>query len=92
MKKCCMMVTNPCTNDARVLKEATALSESGYDVVILATRGTNTAEVERMAGFTIKRKKRKFRSNTLLGKLEFTLKFTFMAINEKADAFTTRTI
>lgn len=82
-----MIVTNPCTNDARVLKEATTLSKSGYDVVILATMGTNTTKVERVAGFTIKRKKRRFRSNTLLGKLEFTLKFTFVAINENADVY-----
>jgi glycosyltransferase involved in cell wall biosynthesis len=82
-----MMVTNPCTNDARVLKEATTLSKSGYDVVILATMGATTVDVEHMMGFTIKRKKRRFRGNTLLGKLEFTLKFTSVAINENADVY-----
>jgi len=87
MGKICMMVTNPCTNDARVLREASTLSKSGYNVIILAIMGNNTPKVEHVTGFTIKRIKRRFRGNTLLGKLEFTLKFTFIAIREKADVY-----
>jgi glycosyltransferase involved in cell wall biosynthesis len=87
MKKVCMMLTNPCTNDARVLKEAMTLAGNGYDVRILATMGNNTPKIEHVEGIAIKRIKRKFRSNTLPGKMEFTLKFTFAAVREKADIY-----
>ena len=87
MKKVCMMLTNPCTNDARVIKEAISLAGNGYNVRILATMGDNIPEVEQAEGFTIRRIKRSFKSNTLLGKLEFTLKFTFAALREKADIY-----
>jgi len=82
-----MMLTNPCTNDARVIKEAMTLAGNGYDVRILATMGNNTPKIEHIGGIAIKRIKRKFRSNTLLGKMEFTLKFTFDALREKADIY-----
>jgi len=82
-----MIVTNPCTNDARVLKEATTLSKYGYDVVILAIMGNNTIKLEHTDSFIIKRMKRRFKSNTLLGKLEFTFKFTIVSITEKASIY-----
>jgi len=87
MKRVCMMLTNPCTNDARVIKEAMTLAGNGYDVRILATMGNNTLKIEHIEGIVIKRIKRKFQSNTLLGKMEFTLKFTFAAVREKADIY-----
>jgi len=87
MKRVCMMLTNPCTNDARVIKEAMTLARNGYNVRILATMGNNTPKIEHIGGIAIKRIKRKFKSNTLLGKVEFTLKFTFAAVREKADIY-----
>ena len=36
MKKVAMFVTNPCTHDARVMKEAKSLSNAGYDVRVFA--------------------------------------------------------
>ena len=35
-KKVAMFVTNPCTHDARVMKEASTLAGSGYDVRVYA--------------------------------------------------------
>ena len=87
MKRICMMLTNPCTNDGRVIKEAISLARNGYNVQILATMGNNTPKIEHVGGVAIKRIKRKFRSNTLLGKVEFTLKFTFAAVKERADIY-----
>ena len=81
------MLTNPCTNDARVMKEAMTLAGNGYDVRILATMGENTPKTEHIEGIAIKRINKKFQSNTLLGKIEFTLKFTFSAVREKADVY-----
>ena len=81
------MLTNPCTNDARVMKEAMTLAGNGYDVRILATMGKNTPKMEHIEDIVVRRTKRKFRSNTLLGKIEFTLKFTFSAVREKADVY-----
>lgn len=82
-----MMLTNPCTNDARVMKEAMTLAGNGYNVRILATMGNNTPETEDIDGIVIKRIRRKFQSNTLPGKIEFTLKFTFAAVRERADIY-----
>jgi len=87
MLKVCMLVTNPCTNDPRVLKEAVALSSKGYEVVILGTRRKGNQKKERVNGITIKRIKRKKGSNTLAGKVEFSYKFTRAAIKEKADIY-----
>lgn len=36
MKRVAMFVTNPCTHDARVMKEASTLSGAGYDVCVFA--------------------------------------------------------
>ena len=82
-----MLLTNPCTNDARVIKEAMTLAGSGYDVRILATMGNKTPTIEHLEGIVIKRIRKKFQSNTLLGKIEFTLKFTFAAVREKANIY-----
>lgn len=87
MKKVVMMVTNPCTNDARVLKESSSLSNEGCSVLILATKGENNETLTKKNGVTIKRIGRKFKPNTVLGKLYFSLRFTYAAIKEKGDIY-----
>lgn len=87
MKKVCMMVTNPCVNDARVLKEATTLSENGFNVVILAILGDGLSPYQKTKSFSIKRIHRIFKPNSFLGKLEFSLKFSIFGIVEKADIY-----
>lgn len=54
-KKVVMVVSNPCTNDSRVLKEAQTLAENGYEVIIYAVKTGNTSAREKVQGFTIKR-------------------------------------
>lgn len=87
MKKVVMMVTNPCTNDARVLKEGSGLSKEGYDILILATKEKNNEALTKKNGITIRRIERKFKPNTLLGKLYFSFRFTSAAIKEKGDIY-----
>ena len=43
--KVCMFVLNPCTNDARVLKEATTLGKAGYDVKIIAITSSDAPDL-----------------------------------------------
>lgn len=87
MKKVCMMVTNPVTNDTRVINEASSLALNGYEVTILATKASNTASEERIKGFKIKRLSRKYRSYSIFGRLGFTLRFTLAAFNQKAEVY-----
>jgi glycosyltransferase involved in cell wall biosynthesis len=87
LKKVCMMVTNPVTNDARVINEATSLTENGYNITVLATRDVYSPKQETLNGFKIKRYYKRFRNNSIPGKIEFTLKFTLAAIKEKADIY-----
>jgi glycosyltransferase involved in cell wall biosynthesis len=87
LKKVCMMVTNPVTNDARVINEATSLTQEGYNVTILATRDEKSVKQETLNGFTIRRYKKRFKNNTLAGKIEYSIKFIFAAIREKADIY-----
>lgn len=55
-KKVCMFVLNPCTNDARVLKEAATLGEAGYDVKVIAIISKDAPQFEeKKKSFTIYR-------------------------------------
>ncbi|WP_167848850.1 glycosyltransferase [Methanolobus halotolerans] len=82
-----MLVTNPCINDARVLKEATSLSKDGYELVIRAISNDGILPVQQKDGFCIKRMNRKIRQNTLLGKLSYSSKFIYHSIKENADIY-----
>lgn len=60
-KSVCMLVWNHFTNDARVLRECTALAESGYDVDLIAIHDPNDKTNKRFEsrdGFNIIRVKR----------------------------------
>lgn len=46
-KKVCMFVWNHFTNDARVLRECTALSEEGYEVDLIAIDDPNDKELQK---------------------------------------------
>jgi glycosyltransferase involved in cell wall biosynthesis len=50
-----MLLTNPCVNDSRVLREAQALAGAGYDVRVIATQAPGLAPVEQRDGFRIDR-------------------------------------
>lgn len=56
-----MFVWNHFTNDARVLREATALSEAGYEVDVIAIHDPDDPKlpkIEKINNFTVKRVKR----------------------------------
>jgi len=53
MTKVCMFVTNNCKHDFRVLKEARALADAGYDVRIVATLDETTLPYEEQDGVRI---------------------------------------
>lgn len=58
MKKVCMFVWNHFTNDARVLRECTALAEAGYEVDLIALGNPNDKELkdfEKINGFNVTR-------------------------------------
>ena len=60
-KRICQFVWNEFTNDARVLRECTALAESGYDVTLIAIDNPNNDNIkkyEKKYGFEIFRVKR----------------------------------
>lgn len=82
-----MLVTNPCTNDARVLKEAKSLAENGYDVTIHAIAKNGIANFEKKDGFQIKRLNRVFKANSILGKLEFTIRSVPLLVKQNADIY-----
>jgi glycosyltransferase involved in cell wall biosynthesis len=50
-----MLLTNPCVNDSRVLREAQALASAGYEVRILATQAEGVPRAEERDGFRIVR-------------------------------------
>jgi len=51
-----MFVLNPCTNDTRVLKEATTLGTAGYDVKIIAIASSDVPDlIDEKQNFTIYR-------------------------------------
>ncbi|EJS78492.1 glycosyltransferase [Bacillus cereus] len=60
-KKVCMFVWNHFTNDARVLRECTALGESGYEVDLICIHDWKQEDLpmweERQEGFTVTRVK-----------------------------------
>jgi len=51
----CMLVRNSCTHDARVLREAAALSAAGHSIRILAMREAGAPNKEARDGFMIER-------------------------------------
>jgi len=58
MKKVAMFVTNPCTHDARVMKEAATLSENGYEVRVFALANAfNAPGVFPQGSYTVHRLK-----------------------------------
>ena len=46
-KRICQFVWNEFTNDARVLRECTALAESGYDVTLIAIDNPNNDNIKK---------------------------------------------
>lgn len=60
-KKVCMFVWNHFTNDARVLRECTALAESGYEVDLICIHDWKQEDLplweKRQEGFTVTRVK-----------------------------------
>ena len=55
MSKIAVIVSNPCTGDARVIKMANAAREAGHDVHVFATIGKNTQPYEVKDGVTYHR-------------------------------------
>jgi len=51
----CMLVRNPFTRDARVLREARGLAAAGHDVTVLAVRAGNVPVREERDGFVVLR-------------------------------------
>ncbi|MDW7731262.1 MAG: glycosyltransferase [Methanolobus sp.] len=82
-----MLVTNPCINDARVLKEATSLSKDGHELVVWAVSKNGIPTFQQKDGFSIKRISKKMKENSLLGKLEHSPKFIYHSIKENADVY-----
>ncbi len=87
MAKICMLVTNPCITDARVLKEAASLSKNGHELVIWAISSEGSPAFQQKDGFTIKRINRRMKENTLLGKLEYSSKLIYHSMKENADIY-----
>lgn len=50
-----MLVRNPCTHDARVLKEARTLGEAGHSVTVIALMTGGAPTTEKREGFVIER-------------------------------------
>src|SRR5438445_9326483 len=50
-----MLLRNPFTRDARVLREARTLARAGHDVIVLAVQGSGLPKREERDGFTIVR-------------------------------------
>jgi len=50
-----MLLRNPFTRDARVLREARALAAAGHDVTVVAMRAPGLPAVEQRDGFTVER-------------------------------------
>ncbi|WP_406656877.1 glycosyltransferase family 4 protein [Methanolobus sp. ZRKC2] len=74
-------------DDARVLKEATSLSEGGHELVIWGIADDETPAFQQNNGFSIKRISRQMKQNTLLGKLAYSSKFIYHSAKEKADVY-----
>ncbi len=50
-----MLVSNPCTDDARVIRQAEALAEEGHEVLVLATLRPALPETETKNGVRYQR-------------------------------------
>lgn len=65
-KKVCMFVWNHFTNDARVLRECTALVEAGYEVDLICIHDWKQVDLptweQRPEGFTVTRVKNRIPS------------------------------
>ncbi len=57
--KVLMLVSNPCTHDARVIRQAEALAAAGHDVRVLAKLAPGTAAREERHGVTFERYEKK---------------------------------
>ncbi len=55
MSRVCMLLSNPCVNDSRVLREARALAAAGYKVRIVATQAEGVPPAQDRDGFRILR-------------------------------------
>lgn len=55
MARVAVIVSNPCVNDARVIKMAQAAAETGHEVHVFATFGQNAAPYEHVDGVTYHR-------------------------------------
>ncbi|WP_337874589.1 glycosyltransferase [Exiguobacterium sp.] len=84
MKSVCMFVWNHFTNDARVLRECSALAEAGYEVDLIALQDPKNKELPkeemRPEGFRVIRVKRQ--PSILVNALKFAKK-TYQWVSEK---------
>ena len=84
MKSVCMFVWNHFTNDARVLRECSALAEAGYEVDLIALQDPKNKELPkeemRPEGFRVIRVKRQ--PSILVNALKFA-KMTYQWVSEK---------
>lgn len=87
MVKVCMLVTNTVEKDARVVREAKSLSNSGYDIVILGTTDKKSGSKKKLDDITIKLIYKKHGQNSLLGKIELFRKFSKEAKKENGDIY-----
>jgi glycosyltransferase involved in cell wall biosynthesis len=75
IKKACMFVLNPCTNDARVIKEANTLGRAGYEIKVIAIFNDTCNLIEKKENFTIYR----VRTTGILSYIKFKLRFIFLS-------------
>jgi len=76
-----MIVQNDFVNDSRIIKEANALGENGFEVNVLALHNDGLKEVEKFQFFLVKRIKLATRSK--LGKNKFSQAFKFWEFKQK---------
>lgn len=81
MKKILMIVQNDFVNDSRIIKEANALGQNGFEVNVLALHNDGLKEVEEFEFFLVKRIKLATRSK--LGKNKFSQVFKFWEFKQK---------
>jgi glycosyltransferase involved in cell wall biosynthesis len=76
-----MIVQNDFVNDSRIIKEANALGQNGFEVNVLALHNDGLKEVEEFEFFLVKRIKLATRSK--LGKNKFSQVFKFWEFKQK---------
>ena len=59
-KSVCMFVWNMFTNDARVMRECTTLTQAGYKVSLICIRGKGQPYLETVCGFSVYRVEKEF--------------------------------